>query len=248
MLDAPALSNPSASTSSHFSIPWISRSRRSSISTELGNNCRISASLETRRRASRGKTTCRSSSPAKIVSTMRRPGISAALRTRTRTRSSTSAVTVSLKRIAPLHVFLIRLGAPLRVSVALCPKASLQCRSSLVLMSPVAHPLLRRKHQASGRTSKHDSVTVACAHLRISTASQCHRRSNSSLRSRPPDLCLVFHKSPTPRRPHRTIHTQPIRLRSGKCARLVQCGRRARAYQHHRWRGVRDRASGRRRS
>jgi hypothetical protein len=38
MLDAPALSSRSASTSSHSSILWTSLSRRSNISTELGNN------------------------------------------------------------------------------------------------------------------------------------------------------------------------------------------------------------------
>jgi hypothetical protein len=43
MLDASALSTRSASTSSHSSILWTSHSRRSNISTVLGNSWSILA-------------------------------------------------------------------------------------------------------------------------------------------------------------------------------------------------------------
>lgn len=248
MLDAPAPSSRSDSTSLRFSTQWTSRSRRSGISTELGNNCRTLACLETRRRALRGTTTCPSSSPAKIVSAVGKSGMSAVLRTRTQTRFSTSAATVPLKRLVPPRVSLIPPGVPLRALVVLCPQIMLQCQGSLEPIFHAVHPLLRKKHQASRRASRHDSATAACGHLPTSTDSPCHRQSNSSLGTRHSGLCLVFRKKPNPRRPHRTVHMQPTRSKNGECGRRVQCGRRAMAFQRRRWRGARGRAPVRRRS
>jgi hypothetical protein len=160
---------------------------------------------------------------------MRRPEMSVVLRTKTQTRFFTSAATVPLKLFTLLRVCLIRPGVALRGLVVLCPKISLQCRSSLILIFHAVRLLLQRKHQTSKRASKHDSATAPRGHLPASTVSQCRRRSNSSLRNRPPGVCLAFRKRPSRCRRHRTIRTQPTRSKNGESGPQAQCGRHAMA-------------------